>query len=126
MHKSRLGGLSIDCGDGDLFAHAEFWSRALGRALQSRGENGDNEYYPLSKQPNAPDIEIQRVSHPSRVHIDIETDDVELETRRLEKLGARRIGRVRDWIVMQAPSGHRFCIVPAVAEDFDDEANVWE
>jgi len=35
---------------------------------------------------------IQKVSHPSRVHLDIETDDLEAEVKRLEALGARRQG----------------------------------
>ena len=32
MHRSRLGGLIIDCETDDLEAAAEFWSRALGYA----------------------------------------------------------------------------------------------
>ena len=39
-------------------------------------------------------IEVQTVSHPSRVHLDIETNDVEAEVRRLEKLGLRMASSV--------------------------------
>jgi hypothetical protein len=39
-------------------------------------------------------IEVQQVQHESRVHLDIETDDIEAEVKRLESLGARRIRQV--------------------------------
>jgi hypothetical protein len=42
-------------------------------------------------------IELQQVDHPSRVHLDIEADDVESEVRRLEALGAKRLKQVRTW-----------------------------
>jgi hypothetical protein len=51
------------------------------------------------------------VQHPSRVHLDIETDDLDAEAARLEALGAKKIGFVKRWWVMEAPTGQRFCIV---------------
>jgi hypothetical protein len=36
---------------------------------------------------------VQAVDHASRAHIDIETDDIEAEVRRLEALGATRVAR---------------------------------
>ncbi len=48
-------------------------------------------------------IEVQKVSHPSRVHLDIESNDIEAEVRRLEKLGAKRIQAIHTWVVMEAP-----------------------
>ena len=35
------------------------------------------------------------MEHASRVHLDIESDDLEAEARRLEALGAKRIGEVK-------------------------------
>ena len=64
-------------------------------------------------------VEVQQVQHPSRVHLDIEADDIEAEVRRLEALGARRVGAVRTWLVMEAPTGHRFCVVRVQRADFD-------
>ncbi len=58
-------------------------------------------------------IEVQRVEHESRLHLDIESDDVEAEVARLEALGATRVSRCRSWWVMQAPTGQRFCVVRA-------------
>jgi uncharacterized protein len=68
---------------------------------------------------------VQSVSHPSRVHIDIETDDQLAEVARLEKLGARRVQHVKRWWVMEAPTGQRFCVVNPQRADFESEAHVW-
>jgi hypothetical protein len=54
-----------------------------------------------------PIVEIQRVEHESRVHIDIETDDIPAEVARLEKLGAKVANRLQRWVVMEAPTGQR-------------------
>ncbi len=54
---------------------------------------------------------IQRVEHESRVHLDIESDDIDAEVVRLQGLGAKPIERVRTWVVMEAPTGQRFCVV---------------
>ena len=51
------------------------------------------------------------MDHEPRVHLDIETDDLDAEVARLEALGAQRVSFVRRWWVMQAPTGHRFCVV---------------
>jgi pimeloyl-ACP methyl ester carboxylesterase len=56
-------------------------------------------------------VEVQSVSHESRVHLDIESDDIEAEVERLERLGATRVAAVKTWVVMQAPTGQRFCVV---------------
>ncbi len=61
-------------------------------------------------------IEVQRVDHPSRVHLDIETDDIDAEANRLERLGALRIEKIKRWWVMEAPTGHRFCVVRAKSD----------
>jgi hypothetical protein len=65
------------------------------------------------------------VSHASRVHLDIETDDIDAEVRRLEKLGAKRVQAVHDWWVMEAPTGQRFCVVRATSKSFADRATRW-
>jgi hypothetical protein len=70
-------------------------------------------------------IEVQRVDHDSRVHLDIETDDIEAEVARLERLGARRVARIKTWWVCEAPTGQRFCVVAKSSPDFDAAANVW-
>ena len=126
MHKSRLGGFIIDCQTGDLASAAAFWSRALGYPTRASTQPEDQGYCLLDTGPEELHIEVQQVSHPSRVHLDIEADDVEAEVRRLEGLGARRVRQVRDWWVLEAPTGQRFCVVPALRADFAAKANSWE
>ena len=125
MHKSRLAGFIIDCETGDLDGAARFWSRALGLDMKKSGDPDDADYVQLATGPDDLHIEVQRVDHPSRVHLDIETDDIEAEVRRLEALGAKRIGPVRQWVVMEAPTGQRFCVVRPQRADFAGAANAW-
>jgi len=111
-HRSRLAGFIIDSQQGSLREAAGFWGQALGLAVQDQDEGGLGLYAVLEDGPGGLHIEVQKVAHASRVHLDIETDDIEAEVARLEKLGARRIEWVRDsWWVMEAPTGHRFCVV---------------
>ena len=126
MHRSRLGGLIIDCQSDDLGVATEFWSKALGYEPKQPTDPSDEGYVLLQTEPDDPHIELQRVKHPSRVHLDIETDDVDSEVSRLEGLGARRVEKVRDWWVMEAPTGHRFCVVTVQGRSFDGRANEWE
>ncbi len=69
---------------------------------------------------------MQKVAPEERaIHLDIETDDVEAEVTRLEGLGARVKARIRQHVVMQAPSGHAFCVVPVYRSDFPEKAAEW-
>lgn len=125
-HRSRLAGFIIDCKEGSLRESADFWGQALGLDVQDYDEDGLGIYAPMQDGPGGLHIEVQKVSHPSRVHLDIETDDIEAEVARLEKLGAKRIEFVRErWWVMEAPSGHRFCVVPMARKSAREKPNVW-
>lgn len=127
MHKSRLQTLVIDCETDDLDGDAEFWGAALGcRVVTRNAEPEDENYRGLEVDPSQPRMLVQKVSHPSRVHLDIETDDIDAEVARLERLGARKVEKVRYFWVLEAPSGHRFCVVPVQRPDFEEKANVWE
>ena len=125
MHKSRLAGFIIDCQTDDLQAAATFWGGALGMEVRALpGE--ESKYVQLVHPRDHLHIEVQSVSHPSRVHLDIETDDVEAEATRLEGLGAKRIQKIKTWWVMEAPTGQRFCVVRAKAATFAAEARSWD
>ncbi len=126
MHKSQLAGLIIDCQTDDLVQAAKFWSQALGYAIQPPVQPEDENYIPLATAANELHIEVQKVDHPSRVHLDIATDNIEAEVCRLERLGAKRLQQVQTWWVMEAPTGHRFCVVPAERSHFAQQANEWE
>jgi predicted enzyme related to lactoylglutathione lyase len=121
MHKSRLCAVIIDCENADLEAATRFWSQALGRTAKEPQGN----YTALEDRPGQPYVEVQRVAHPSRVHLDIETDDIEAEVTRLEALGARRIEQIRTWWVMEAPTGQRFCVVRPQRGALGADANDW-
>jgi hypothetical protein len=126
VHKSRLAGFIIDCKTADLPGAADFWGRALNMELHGLGgEEGEN-YVRLVDADRGLQIEVQKVDHDSRVHLDIEADDVDAEVARLEQLGAKRVRKVRTWWVMEAPTGQRFCVVRAKAADFDRKANTWK
>ena len=125
MHRSRLAGFIIDCRTDDVDGAARFWSEALGMAAESLpGPEGD-QYVKLAVPGERLHVEVQAVEHDSRVHLDIEADDVEAEVRRLEKLGAKRVNEVHTWVVMEAPTGQRFCVVRPQNKGFEQEANVW-
>lgn len=126
MHRSRLAGFIIDCDTTDLGTAAEFWSKALGIPTKTSSDPGEESYVMLDNGPDDYHIEVQKVDHPSRVHLDIETDDIEAEVERLEALGAVQIGRVRTWVVMEAPTGQRFCVVRPQGKAFDSKANTWD
>jgi predicted enzyme related to lactoylglutathione lyase len=111
MHHSRLAGFIIDCNTDDLEKAAEFWGAALGLPLRPKGDEPYQKYRQFLTQEDEPHIEVQQVDHESRVHLDIESDDIEAEVRRLESLGARRLRNVETWVVMEAPTGQRFCVV---------------
>src|SRR5262245_20468603 len=113
MHKSRLGTIVIDCQTDDLDTAAAFWAEALGWKPTRLTGPDDAHYRRLQTPPGEVQVLLQEVAHPSRVHLDIETDDVEAEVRRLERLGAHRVSQVKRWWVMQSPTGQRFCVVPS-------------
>jgi len=123
-HKSRLGALVIDCRCDDLAEHVTFWSRALGYEPVYFDEEPD--YVGLGVPGDEITVLLQRVRHDSRVHLDIETDDQDAEVSRLERLGAKRVAAIKRWMVMEAPSGHRFCVVGPQRRKFSDNANPWK
>lgn len=79
----------------------------------------------LETPPDEPIVQIQCVEHESRVHIDIETDDIPAEVARLEALGAQVVSRLDRWVVMQAPTGQRFCVVRVQRPGFPKNATLW-
>lgn len=124
MHKSRLGGILIDCQTDDPESAAEFWAGALGYPRKPR--DPDSRYVDLDTPARELYTVVQQVEHESRVHIDIETDDVNAEVERLAGLGAREVARIKSWVVMEAPTGQQFCVVPVESAHFDATANTWE
>lgn len=125
MHKSRLANIVIDCRADDVEAAATFWSAALGWPCELETDPDETHYRQLDTPSTGVSVLVQAVDHPSRVHLDIETDDIDAEVKRLEGLGAKRIAHVKRWWVMEAPTGQRFCVVRPQRADFEAEAHVW-
>jgi len=85
MHRSRLSTFVIDCKVEDIDAAPRLEPGLASRAGLRR-----------IRRPGVPaadgvrgraDAVLQKVSHDSRIHLDIETDNLEAEVARLEKLG---------------------------------------
>lgn len=117
-HRSRLGALVIDCKTEDVTEAARFWGDVL------RGEvevDDEGKYAEISNQGQIK-VLVQAVGHDPRVHLDFESDDKEAEVARLEAIGAKVVERIKGWIVMEAPTGHRFCIVDPQGPAFDSNA----
>jgi len=124
LHKAKLAGFIIDCQTEDLQAAAAFWGAALGMQTRQLPPAEAQQYVELV-DPQGLHVEVQSVTHSSRVHLDIETDDIEAEVRRLETLGARRVAQISTWWVMEAPTGQRFCVVRVQSPRFGAEARTW-
>ena len=116
MHKSRLGDLVIDCHTDDLAEATAFWTGALG--YEAVPDPSDDRYVSLRGPAGEVNVILQKVEHASRVHLDIETDDIDAEVNRLVALGASEVARLKGWVVLEAPSGHRFCVVKPQRADF--------
>ncbi len=126
MHQSRLSTVLIDCDPERYECSVEFWRQALGK----EAIHLDDRYASLRGRVGGDGgvvLMLQRVPAAERaIHLDIETDDVPAEVARLEKLGARRKATFDSYMVMEAPSGHAFCVVPARRPDFPAKAARWE
>lgn len=117
MHHSRVCHFVIDVND--LDQALAFWSEALG-ATEDQVSLGSRDVY---RKLCLPDSEIrillQRTDDPKtskeRMHLDLETDDVEAEVKRLEALGATRWNhqteRGFNFWVMRDPWANEFCVL---------------
>jgi len=122
-HRSRLCHFVIDCDD--LDAAAQFWAAALDATEEQLRPDSSRVYRRL----RLPDSEIRillqytndRKTSKERMHLDLETNDVEAEVKRLETLGATRWDRQQergyDFWVMRDPWGNEFCVLQ---ESFPD------
>ena len=125
MHRSRINGILIDCKTDDIDIAAAFWAEALGRPIEPDHPGTRGNYRMLATPPGQISVQIQRVDHESRIHLDIETDDIPSEVERLQKLGAEIDVEMERWVIMRAPTGQRFCVVRVQRDAFSEDANSW-
>ena len=131
MHRSRIAYFTIDAED--LDAAVKFWSSALGAVTEPGGPTSHHIYRKLWLA--GPDIRIllQRTddvkTSKNRMHLDLETDDVEAEVRRLEALGASRWNhqteRGFDFWVMHDPWQNEFCVLQTMYPELLAQQTPW-
>jgi predicted enzyme related to lactoylglutathione lyase len=115
----------IDVPEPAFSPSVHFWADAVGRA-PSRSPSEADPYLTLMPAEEGVRLTFQRIpSGPPRIHLDIETDDVNAEVRRLEALGGEVVDRVEDWVVLQDPAGLLFCVISVDSTDFDASATRW-
>jgi hypothetical protein len=125
VHRSRLTAIGIDVPPELHELAAQFWAGVVGGAVERRDDPNDPNM--TVGRPRGLELFVQRVGDDQpRVHVDIETDDVEAEVVRLEALGAVRVQRVKTWWVMRDPAGVAFCVVAPQGGDFPADAQTWD
>jgi Glyoxalase-like domain len=109
-HYSKLSVIVIDVPAGRHDRELAFWQEATGAPLDRLGRFP--EYHSATLPGSGFGFLIQRLGDgPSRIHLDIHTDDLAAEVARLERLGAERLERLEFWQVMRDPAGLVFCVV---------------
>ena len=123
-HRSRVGVVLVDVPHHAHDASLAFWAGATGK--QPR-DSGEPEYTQLGMHGGIA-LTVQRLDSDdaARVHLDVETDDVEAERARLVALGARVVEARDGYYVMADPAGVVFCVVGVqTGEAFDRHATTW-
>lgn len=116
-HHSRVCHFVIDVGD--LDQGLRFWGAVLHATEEPVNEGSNNVYRRLAVDNSDVRVLLQftQDERPSKstMHLDIETDNVEAEVRRLEHEGAvrtyHRTDRGYDFWVMRDPWGNEFCVL---------------
>jgi len=125
-HRSRLTSVLVDVPSRDHDSAVAFWSRALGRD----GKRSENypEYVQLGEVTPGIEFMVQSTGDDApRIHIDIESDDIDAEVDRLKGFGATEIERLKHWVVMRDPVGTIFCVVGIqIKEAFEQHATTWD
>jgi hypothetical protein len=110
-HRSRMVQVCVDSPSSSHEAEVEFWRALLGdrwaagRQSEFAGKWHDDAGSPIQ-------LLFQRLDEtdgPVRAHLDLGTDDLEADVRRLRHLGATDVGPGRGWHVFLDPTGHPFC-----------------
>ena len=133
MHRSRLCYITIDVNDFEIAL--KFWKAAL-NAEQTDDETWEGSVYRRIKVPHS-NMQIllqlvpeEKVSK-TRMHIDIETDDIDAEAERLILLGAKKYRTVDElgfrFHIMQDPFGNEFCILQTeFPELLETKSTTWK
>jgi predicted enzyme related to lactoylglutathione lyase len=130
-HRSRLVHFVIDVDD--LEAALRFWAAALDATEEELPEQSRLVYRRLQLPDNEIRILLQLThdekTSKERMHLDIETDDVDAEVARLKALGATTYDhqqeRGYDFWVMRDPWGNEFCVLQLEFPDLLSRRQPW-
>jgi predicted enzyme related to lactoylglutathione lyase len=127
VHRTRVGSLVIDCDD--LLGGLAFWSAALD-VTKVEGDPHTEVYVSLGHVVGGLRLLLQRVPEQkvakSRLHLDIETDDVDAEVARLTSLGATVSERQGNGdAILLDPNGNEFCVIHPETPGFPEGTTTW-
>lgn len=116
-HISRVAHFVIDVAD--LDQGVAFWAAALDATEEPINPESSKVYRRLRLPDSEIRVLLQLTADPKtgkeRMHLDLETDNVETEVRRLETLGATRWDhqqeRGHNFWVMRDPWDNEFCVL---------------
>lgn len=132
MHRSRICHFVIDVND--LDRAVTFWSAALAATEEPITPGSRHVYRKLRLPDSEVRVLLQKTNDPKaskeRMHLDLETDDVEAEVERLETLGATRWDHQKergfDFWVMRDPWANEFCVLQAEFPELLSQRTPWE
>jgi hypothetical protein len=106
----RLAGALIDVPKADHERAVAFWSGALGKTPVVTEMFPD--YAQFDEVTPGLYFMVQATGDDTRrIHLDLESEDVEGDVARLISLGATEVERSHHWVVMRDPAGVTFCVV---------------
>jgi hypothetical protein len=106
----RLAGALVDVPRADHERAVSFWAGALGKEPVVTEKFPDFAQYDEVTPGLYFMVQATR-DDTRRIHLDLESDDVEADVARLTSLGATEIERSHHWVVMRDPAGITFCVV---------------
>jgi predicted enzyme related to lactoylglutathione lyase len=130
-HQSRICYITIDVNN--MEAATRFWLAALGAEVESISEASAPIFQRLKVPQQDIRILLQLVPEAkaakTRMHLDIESDDVPAEVERLQGLGAKIVRPVEErgfaFSVLEDPFGNEFCVLQAEYPDLLKGAPTW-
>jgi hypothetical protein len=112
-HASRIAGFPLHPDRDALLQAVEFWGAGLELDLPTV-ETAAGAYLRRCAQRGEWQMEPRALPPPPVAQLDVETDDLEAEAARLEELGARRVGHLRQhWWELELPTGQRIRVAMA-------------
>jgi hypothetical protein len=127
MHRSRIGIVLIDHPEEVFDMTLAFWAGVIG-SRASRPT--DSPIQRIGELAGSLGLEVQRTGSgtPSRIHLDIETDDIAAEVERLVGLGATIEQQEETIAILRDPGDLVFCVIGVQTDqaEFDTHARTWD